>query len=281
MSRWSDLVNTINITLFSSCGEVVPLHTMKATRGSGGITWWLLYFRYHLTRRLAGVQLRSLTSARGGEISVTTPADLPSEMRSSPVTIEEQTGWATEPVWILWWRDESLASRRGSRVAHSLPRLVLRHCTVQVTVQVMVSYSVRLGLQSLLGPMTRTFLKSWTLLSVIRRATVWRECGSQVTIFVRITYTYVHVIFRLLYMIFIAQDYLQGTLNDQSINSIHSFSKIHASCSVSSRKASYSSCCSSDARVYKFSQKNLGATWKFVAPEERHEASSIQRALRY
>lgn len=38
MSRWSDLVNTINITLFSSCGEVVPLHTMKATRGSGGIT---------------------------------------------------------------------------------------------------------------------------------------------------------------------------------------------------------------------------------------------------
>ena len=74
-----------------------------------------------------------------GVISLTTPADLPLEMQSSPVTIEKQTGWATEPVWMLWRRDDSLSSFRVHLVAHSPSRLVLRYCAVQVTMQVIAS----------------------------------------------------------------------------------------------------------------------------------------------
>jgi len=39
----------------------------------------------------------------------------------SLITIEQQAGWATEPVWQFWWTDKYLSSARN-RSIHGSPR---------------------------------------------------------------------------------------------------------------------------------------------------------------
>jgi hypothetical protein len=71
-------------------GKVVPVHAMKAYRGSGGIAPFILNLS---TRWEVNCQHH-------------TPAPSPLE-KESLVPFEEEAGWAPEPAWEFWRREKS------------------------------------------------------------------------------------------------------------------------------------------------------------------------------